>query len=777
MPDALWLLLALPALAAAPLLAFVLRRRALRRLGREENVEALRVGRPAGFRAARAVLLLLALGGLVLALARPQYGARTRILRKRGVDVVVALDFSKSMLAQDVRPSRIERAKAELIRLLGELEGDRVGLVAFAGETMEFPMTIDAAAAALFFRDLGPYDMPVGGTAIGRALIASKNLLERSAPRPPAGAAAPADGPETRRSRVVILLTDGEDHEGDPVAAARELAEAGIRVVVVGIGSGTGEPIPTYAPDGTWTGYMRDDDGQPILTALTAQNEAQLREIARVANGRYIRARRGTVGTEEIRAFLRGLKQEENRARRVTVHEDRYVLALLPAFLLLLLETLLPEAWVGRRRPAPPPPAPRRAGWRARGRPGSAAAGVASTTLAIALAGLGSGLAALATALAALAVWLAPARARAWEWRDLFRREQADVAEGNARLRAGDAESALRAYDRALRAHPDEARVHLDRGLALLAKGDLAKAREEFLRATEPPASAELRAAAYYDMGLAFFREAEAAAQAAADAVLAAGGAQPGTAPAVGGGGAPVGAGGAGPPVAGVGTGGAAPGAAPARADHRASARLFREAADAFRRSLRLRPGNRDAAWNLELALRRARAEDEAQRAEDERRRQEQQQRDRDAEQDPQPGEQPQDSPSQSEDPQSRDGDREPSDSPDSGDTQRRDGEPDTPPQQDGAPQQDGRARPEQPQDRDAPTPSPESRRDDSTSPRQDGDLGGDAERGRDGTAGDRLPAEAARVLDALDDGEQNLERYRARMRALRENRRPTKDW
>lgn len=347
-PGVLWLLLGLPLVVGLPLLAWFLRRRARERFGTRENVAALQLGWPAGFRAARAVLLVLGLVLIVVALARPQYGSRTRILRKRGVDVVVVLDFSKSMLARDVRPSRIERAKAELTRLLGDLDGDRVGVVAFAGETMEFPMTIDMSAATLFFRDLGPYDMPVGGTAIGRALVAAKSLLDRSAPRQR------PDAPEAQaastRSRVVILMTDGEDHEGDPLEAARALAESGVSIFVVGIGSSTGEPIPTYAPDGTWTGYLRGQDGQPVLTSLTAENEQQLREVARLGHGRYFRAERGGVGVEEIRRAMRRLRQDEQRARRITVHEDRYALVLLPAFLFILLEALLPDAWIGRFR-------------------------------------------------------------------------------------------------------------------------------------------------------------------------------------------------------------------------------------------------------------------------------------------------------------------------------------------------------------------------------------------------------------------------------------------
>jgi len=353
--DLLWALGLVPVFAGAVLAAWYLRQRATRRFGDPKTTRALVAGRSGPFRAARGVLAVLGLALLVVTLAGPQYGSRTRILRKRGVDVVVALDFSKSMLARDVRPDRIERAKAELMRFVEELDGDRVGIVAFAGETIEFPMTVDYAAVGLFLRDLGPYDMPVGGTAIGRALIASKRLLERSDRR----SAGEEDQPR-ERSRVVILFTDGEDHEGDPLEAAEELAEAGIKLYVVGIGSRTGEPIPTYAPDGTWTGYLRDDAGELVTTALTADNEQALTRLAEVTDGRYFRARQGGVGVDQIRREMRRMKQEERRSRRVTVNEERYALVLLPAFFLILLEGLLPEAWIGRRRRRRGTPGPAR---------------------------------------------------------------------------------------------------------------------------------------------------------------------------------------------------------------------------------------------------------------------------------------------------------------------------------------------------------------------------------------------------------------------------------
>jgi Ca-activated chloride channel homolog len=349
LPWVLWLLALVPVAAALLVYGYRARGRSVALFGQPATVNALVRGRSPRLRAVRGVLLVLGLLLAILAWAGPQYGSHTRVLSKRGIDFVVALDFSKSMLAKDVRPSRIERAKLELSRLFGELTGDRVGVVAFAGDTMEFPMTTDYAAIETFLRDLGPYDMPVGGTAIGRALTASKRLLERASGEatdtPP-----PEDDERARRSRVVLLFTDGEDHEGEPIRAAEELAQAGIRVFVVGIGSKSGEPIPTYAPDRTWTGYVRDEAGKPVLSALTDQNEVQLKKIAEVGKGKYLRAKEGTVGIDQILTLTRGMKQAENRARKVSIAEDRYALLLLPATLLLLLEALLPEAWYVRRK-------------------------------------------------------------------------------------------------------------------------------------------------------------------------------------------------------------------------------------------------------------------------------------------------------------------------------------------------------------------------------------------------------------------------------------------
>ena len=351
-PELLWLLLLAPVLVGLLVHGFRERARARDRFGLPETVDRLVIGRAPRLRATRGVLLVLGIMLLIVTWAGPQYGSRTRMLRKRGVDVVVALDFSKSMLAQDVRPSRIERARAELTSWLGTLGGDRVGIVAFAGDTIEIPMTSDYAALGLFLQDLGPYDMPVGSTAIGKALVASGRLLARAQKRKT------EEGQETDDqslpSRVVILITDGEDHEGDPVSAARELASQGVQLFVVGIGSKSGEPIPTYGPEGTWTGYLRDDNGQTVLSALTPENEARLAQVAEAAGGKFFRADEGSIGMHAIRKAMSRMQQQEREARKVTIAEDRYALLMLLAFLLVLLEAILPEGSRSARRVSPP---------------------------------------------------------------------------------------------------------------------------------------------------------------------------------------------------------------------------------------------------------------------------------------------------------------------------------------------------------------------------------------------------------------------------------------
>lgn len=324
--------------AMVPLASFAQRRRLLARVGESATVERLISGRSPQLRVARGILMVTGVALCTFAAAQPQFHEGTRMLSRRGIDIVVVLDFSKSMLARDVQPSRIDLAKRELDQFIQSLGGDRVGLVAFAGEAIAFPLTTDYEAATLFWRDLGPYDMPVGGTAIGRALNSALRLFDN-------------DQLAADRSKVIVLMTDGEDHEGDPVEVARDAAQRGIQIHVLGIGDETPELIPLHSAEGDWSGFQRGDDGEYITTALTPENERQLRQIAEVSGGNYFRAETGGVGVENIRREIRQLRQSQLEEREVELYSEAYQYFLLFGLLAIIVGSALPRGrpWARRR--------------------------------------------------------------------------------------------------------------------------------------------------------------------------------------------------------------------------------------------------------------------------------------------------------------------------------------------------------------------------------------------------------------------------------------------
>ena len=323
-PHLLWLLLAVPIAVLAYALAFAQRRRLLGKIGNAPMIQRMIGSTSVTRKVVRAVEVVAAIALITLALARPQAGGRAKLTKQPGLDLVVALDFSRSMLAKDVYPSRLERAKRELERLMDRLGGDRIGLVAFAGETLTYPPTTDYAALKLFWRDLYPWDMPVGGTAIGRAMRAGLELLTRI--RVQGGAT---------RAQVILLLTDGEDTDSEPLEVADEASKLGVKVFTVGIGSRSGELIPEFDEKGQVTGYIKDEGGKYVTSRL---GEATLTKIAEKTGGEYFHADPKRFGVEEVERALAGLKRSENEARLVTQYDEIYEILLLPAFLLLVGE-------------------------------------------------------------------------------------------------------------------------------------------------------------------------------------------------------------------------------------------------------------------------------------------------------------------------------------------------------------------------------------------------------------------------------------------------------
>jgi Ca-activated chloride channel family protein len=331
-PDR-WPLLLL-VLVAASLAAYSLwsRRRTLLQLAATPRLlEKVAPGASIGGPLGRA---LLSLGGLLLiglALLEPQLGQRNEKVQRQGIDLVVAIDASRSMLARDVLPSRLERARLELAQLIDRLQGDRVGLVVFAGQAfVQCPLTSDYGAAKLFLRAVDPGSMPAQGTALADALQTAGTMLQ-SADR---GA----------KTKVVLLLSDGEDHEGDVDGAAEALRAQGVRVFALGVGSAEGTPVPVLDERGDVRSYLRDRGGNPVVTRL---EEAQLRRVAEITGGSYLAARGGDLGMGEVYAALDALEKSEFESHLAMRWGDAWYWLGFPGFALLLLGAVIPA---GRRR-------------------------------------------------------------------------------------------------------------------------------------------------------------------------------------------------------------------------------------------------------------------------------------------------------------------------------------------------------------------------------------------------------------------------------------------
>jgi Ca-activated chloride channel homolog len=309
----------------------------LRRRARVESLFGTRLGPllapgiSSVLRALQAAFRASALVLFALALAQPQCGSRTELARRRGIDLVVVVDASKSMLARDVAPDRLDRAKLELNALLDSLKGDRVGIIAFAGDAyVQCPLTSDYAAAKLFLRAVDPEQMQQGGTNIGAALQLAQSMLEN------------AD--RGAKDRVVVLLSDGEDLSGEEMDAAESLKAAGIKVYAVGIGSEAGEPIPELGKGGEVVGYKKDASGNTVLTRL---DRAGLEAIAQLTGGEFFYQPHG-VAVQEVAARIDRLQKSEIESRLTVRWDERFQAFLAPGLLLWALGMLLP----GRRRGA-----------------------------------------------------------------------------------------------------------------------------------------------------------------------------------------------------------------------------------------------------------------------------------------------------------------------------------------------------------------------------------------------------------------------------------------
>ena len=318
----LWLV---PVLILFFVYAFRARRQAMQQFGNLLLLQKLAAGVSRKRQIGKLVLLVLAVALLALVLARPQIGTKLEEAKREGVDVFIAVDVSVSMLAQDIPPSRLEKAKHEVDNLINRLRGDRVGVIAFAGTAfVQCPLTLDYGAAKMFLDILEPGLIPTAGTNIEEAIALALKSFE---------------GKE-RKFKVLILITDGENHEGDAMKLAEEAERQGVIIHCVGIGSPEGVPIPQNADQLGSSGFKKDRQGQVVMSKL---DEVTLEKIALQTNGKYYRASSGESELEKIYDEIARMDKKELGSLQYTQFEDRFQYVLSFVILLLIVAVLIPE--------------------------------------------------------------------------------------------------------------------------------------------------------------------------------------------------------------------------------------------------------------------------------------------------------------------------------------------------------------------------------------------------------------------------------------------------
>lgn len=299
---------------------------ALERLGNLELLERLAVHVSREKQRAKLAMIFVAVTLLILSLARPQWGMKETTLVRRGRDIIIALDTSASMLAEDIKPSRMAKAKHELASLIDTLEGDRVGIITFAGEAfVQCPLTPDYLAAKMFLSEVGVGSVPVPGTRLDKAVdLACQTFVETE-----------------RQFKVLILLTDGEQTEGDPTAAVKRAAQEGVLIYTIGIGSTSGVPIPIRDDQGKLIEWKKQKNAELVQTRL---DEGMLLKIAMETGGKYYHASVEEFELKKIYEEIeRNRAEKEQRSLLTVQYEDRFQWVLLPALVLLLAESVLSD--------------------------------------------------------------------------------------------------------------------------------------------------------------------------------------------------------------------------------------------------------------------------------------------------------------------------------------------------------------------------------------------------------------------------------------------------
>lgn len=320
-PIYLWLLLIIPILALARLASWRTRQKRLKKLG---NIELLKQLMPDVSKYRPTVkfwLMLSALAFLIIMLARPQMGTTISHEKRNGIETIIALDISNSMKAEDVAPSRLDKSKLLVENLVDHFTNDKIGLVVFAGDAfVQLPITSDYVSAKMFLQNTEPSLIETQGTDIAKAI----NLSMKSFTQ------------EDKIGKAIIVITDGEDHEGGAIQAAQEAKKRGINVYILGVGDPKGSPIPDAEG-----GYMRDNSGQTVMTTL---NEQMCKEVAKAGSGKYIHVDNTSDAQEKLNDELTKLQTDESQSVIYSAYDEQFQAVGILVLLLLILEVCVLES-------------------------------------------------------------------------------------------------------------------------------------------------------------------------------------------------------------------------------------------------------------------------------------------------------------------------------------------------------------------------------------------------------------------------------------------------
>ncbi len=272
----------------------------------------------------KTILYILAFTFLIIGMINPQIGTKLEEVKRKGADLMICLDVSNSMKAEDLQPNRLEKSKQALSKLIEKLEGDRIGIIVFGGEAyVQLPITTDYSAAKLFLESISTDLIPTQGTDIGKAIDLAVTSF----------------GKDEGKNKAIVVITDGENHDQNAILSAEAAVEKGITIHTIGMGSAEGAPIPLYR-DNVREGFRKDKDGNTIVTKL---NEQMLLDLANSGNGVYVRASNSDAGLNTILTAIDKLEKKQFDSKIYSDYEDRFQWFIAGAFILLMIETFLTE--------------------------------------------------------------------------------------------------------------------------------------------------------------------------------------------------------------------------------------------------------------------------------------------------------------------------------------------------------------------------------------------------------------------------------------------------